>query len=86
MWLRLRPHPLAGDAHDVPLAATLAQLSRSSAYRSVGTRLRSGVLDHWEAGEWRIVCYQAGADTAVFAVPRLRYEPDAVRVALVPAG
>lgn len=86
LWLRLRPHPLAGDAHDVPLASTLAQLQHSSAYRTVGTRLRSDVLDHWDAGDWRIVCYQAGPETAVFAVPRLRYEPDAVRVALVPAG
>jgi methylamine utilization protein MauE len=86
LWLRLRPHPLAGDAHDVPLASTLAQLRHSTAYRAVGTRLRSDVLDHWDSGEWRIVCYQAGPETAVFAVPRLRYEPDAVRVALVPAG
>lgn len=83
-YARLRPHPLAGLAYDLPLASTLRQLEASDAYRGIGTRLRSDVLEHWDEGEWRIVCYHAdGGQTAVFAVPRLRYDPDAVRLALV---
>ncbi|GAA3519514.1 MauE/DoxX family redox-associated membrane protein [Actinocatenispora rupis] len=82
--LRVRPHPLAGLAYDLPLASTVRQLERSPAYREVGGRLRSDVLDHWDEGEWRIVCYRTdSAATAVFAVPRLRYDPDSVRVAVV---
>ncbi|HEY3507040.1 MAG TPA: MauE/DoxX family redox-associated membrane protein [Actinocatenispora sp.] len=81
---RIRPHPLAGLAYDLPLASTLRQLEASDAYRQVGTRLRSDVLEYWDEGEWRIVSYRADADaTAVFAVPRLRYDPGAVRVAVV---
>ncbi|BCJ36124.1 hypothetical protein Athai_36270 [Actinocatenispora thailandica] len=81
---RVRPHPLAGLAYDLPLASTLRQLEASESYRGVGARLRSDVLEHWDEGEWRIVCYHAEGDqTAVFAVPRLRYDPDAVRLALV---
>jgi hypothetical protein len=49
--------------------------------------LRSDVLESWDEGEWRILTYSAsgesGPATAVFAVPRLRYEPDVVKVALV---
>lgn len=70
---------------DVPLASTIQQLLRSPAYRSVGELLRSDVLDHWDEGEWRLLIYTAVYDgrqaTAVFAVPLLRYEPDAVKVA-----
>jgi hypothetical protein len=84
LYARMRPHPLAGLAYDLPLASTLRQLEASDAYRGIGTRLRSDVLEHWDEGEWRIVCYHAdGHRTAVFAVPRLRYDPDAVRIALV---
>ncbi len=86
-----RPHPLSGMAYDLPLASTLQQLHRSIAYRQVGALLSSDVLDSWDSGDWRIVCYQArretdtgtSASTAVFAVPRLRYEPDAVKVTFV---
>lgn len=84
---RFRPHPLAGMAFDLPLASTLRQLQRSTAYQQVGALLRSDVIDSWDSDEWRIVCYHArhgGAEkTAVFAVPRLRYEPDAVKVVFV---
>ncbi|MFL6141341.1 MAG: MauE/DoxX family redox-associated membrane protein [Labedaea sp.] len=87
--LRLRiSHPLAGRPFEVPLASTVQQLHRSAAYRSVVEVLRSDLLDSWDEGEWRILTYSsrrdAGSATAVFAVPRLRYDPDAVRVVLVP--
>jgi hypothetical protein len=81
-------HPLAGTASfEVPLAATQQQLLRSTAYQQVNPYLRSDIRDHWDEGDWRFVSYTASYDerpaTAVFAVPRLRYEPDEVRVALV---
>lgn len=86
--LRLRyRHPLAGRGFEVPLESTVRQLEKSAAYRSVVELLRSDVLDHWDEGEWRLLTYSArretGPVTAVFAVPRLRYSPDLVRVALV---
>lgn len=87
--LRVRlTHPLAGTAsYDVPLAATQQQLLRSTAYQSVNPFLRSDIRDHWDEGDWRFVSYTAAYGerpaTAVFAVPRLRYEPDEVRVAIV---
>ncbi|WP_020391274.1 MauE/DoxX family redox-associated membrane protein [Kribbella catacumbae] len=81
-------HPLAATAaYDVPLATTQHQLLRSGAYRAVNSLLRSDIRDHWDEGEWRFVSYTATYDdrpaTAVFAVPRLRYEPDEIRVAIV---
>ena len=81
-------HPLAGGGEfTVPLASSVAQLLRSGVYREVSPLLLSDVTDHWDDGEWRILTYSARYGgrpaTAVFAVPRLRYEPDAVRVALV---
>jgi len=86
--LRIRlSHPLAGGGFEVPLQSTVTQLQRSAAYRQVARFLVSDVRDHWDEGEWRLLCYTARRDgqdtTAVFAVPRLRYEPDAVRVTLV---
>jgi hypothetical protein len=87
--LRVRlTHPLAGTASfEVPLAATQQQLMRSTAYQQVNPYLRSDIRDHWDEGDWRFVSYTAAYDeraaTAVFAVPRLRYEPDEVRVAIV---
>jgi hypothetical protein len=86
--LRIRlSHPLAGSGFDVPLQSTVQQLQRSAAYRQVARLLVSDVREHWDEGEWRVLCYTARRDgrdtTAVFAVPRLRYEPDAVRVTLV---
>jgi hypothetical protein len=87
--LRVRlSHPLTGmAAFEVPLQSTVQQLQRSDAYRRVARLLVSDVREHWDEGEWRLLCYTARRDgrtsTAVFAVPRLRYEPAAVRVALV---
>jgi methylamine utilization protein MauE len=85
--VRLR-HPLAAGAFAVPLESSVQQLIKSDAYRSVSTRLRSDVLEHWDEGEWRILTYSArtedGPATAVFAVPRLDYRPADVRVALIP--
>jgi hypothetical protein len=56
-------------------------------YRRVAPLLSSDVREHWDDEDWRMVChsarYQGRGATAVFAVPRLRYEPDAVRVAIV---
>lgn len=88
--LRVRlTHPLAATtgSFQLPLASTVQQLLKSPAYRAVGTLLRSDVRDHWDDGEWRFLTYAVVyADqpaTAVFAVPLLRYEPDAVQVAVV---
>ena len=86
--LRIRmTHPLAGAPDEVPLHATVTQLQRSEAYRQVAALLTSDVREHWDADEWRILCYTARyADqpaTAVFAVPRLRDDPTAVRVSFV---
>jgi hypothetical protein len=79
-------HPLRGG-YGVPLLATVQQLQLSDAYRRVNALLRSDVREHWDEGEWRMVChvarYQGRPATAVFAVPRLRFAPDAVRVAIV---
>jgi hypothetical protein len=87
-WRVRVSHPLANRAVEVPVESTVLQLWKSAAYRSVVEQLTSDLLDHWEEGEWRLLAYSArtpsGPVTAVFAVPRLSYEPDRVRVALVP--
>ena len=87
-WRVRRRHPLATQAVAVPVESTVRQLLSSAAYRSVVEQLSSDLLDHWDEGEWRLLAYAArtpsGQATAVFAVPRLAYEPDRVRVALVP--
>lgn len=79
-------HPLTGG-YGVPLLASVQQLQLSSAYRRVSGLLSSDVNEHWEEDDWRMVCYAARYQgrpvTAVFAVPRLRHDPAAVRVALV---
>ncbi|WP_372448388.1 MauE/DoxX family redox-associated membrane protein [Kibdelosporangium banguiense] len=83
--VRLR-HPLAGGEFVVPVASTVQQLHKSQTYQSVYPILRSDLLDTWDEGDWRILTYSAERDgeraTAVFAVPRNRYEPEAVRFAL----
>ncbi len=86
--LRVRiTRPLAGASDEVPLHATVTQLQRSQAYREVAALLTSDVREYWDTGEWRIVCYAARyrnqSATAVFAVPRLRDDPAAVRVSFV---
>lgn len=86
--VRLR-HPLAGThaGFDIPVESSVHQLLRSPAYRAAGGWVRSDLLDHWDEGDWRILSYTARLDgrtsTAVFAVPRLRYDPAAVRAAIV---
>lgn len=86
-WRVTRFHPLAGGEFQVPVESSVQQLVRSAAYRSVGAHLRSDLLDSWDEGEWRILTYALVVDgrraTAVFAVPLLRYEPEAVRIAVV---
>lgn len=82
--LRLRiSHPLAGRPFEIPLESTVQQLHKSAAYRAVADQLRSDLLDSWDEGEWRMLTYSTGPATAVFAVPRLRYDPARVKVALV---
>lgn len=88
--LRVRvSHPLAesGRGADAPLEASLQQLHNSPAFQQVGASLRSAPRETWDEGRTRILCYTADYDgrraTAVFAVPLDRYEPEAVRVALV---
>ena len=81
-------HPLAGAPQRVPLEHTVAQLQLSEAYRRIGASITSDVQDHWDEGDWRIVTYllrqrDGKPATAVFAVPLDRYDPSAVRVALV---
>lgn len=85
--LRVRlTHPLRGGS-GVPLLATVQHLQRSDAYRRTAPLISSDVREYWDDGEWRMVChaarYQGRSATAVFAVPRLRQDPAAVRVALV---
>jgi hypothetical protein len=79
-------HPLVGGT-GIPLLSTVQQLQESAAYRQVAALLTSDVREHWDDAEWRFVCqsarYQGRLATAVFAVPLPRYEPDAVRVAIV---
>jgi hypothetical protein len=79
-------HPLRGGS-GVPLLSTVQQLQQSGVYRRVAPLLSSDVREHWDDEDWRMVChsarYQGRGATAVFAVPRLQYEPDAVRVAIV---
>ncbi|RSM67718.1 hypothetical protein DMH04_48185 [Kibdelosporangium aridum] len=79
-------HPLGNTEFHIPVASTVQQLHRSQVYQSAYPLLRSDVLDTWDEGEWRILTYSAERDgeraTAVFAVPRDRYEPDSVRFAL----
>jgi hypothetical protein len=87
-WRVRLSHPLANRSTAIPVESSVQQLHKSEAFRSVGDRLRSDLLDTWEEGEWRILTYAARTDegrmTAVFAVPLYDYRPDDVRVALVP--
>ncbi|GIG71221.1 MauE/DoxX family redox-associated membrane protein [Phytomonospora endophytica] len=80
-------HPLSGGGFEIPLDSTVTQLIRSGVYRHTAAALRSDVTEHWDEGEWRFLVYSARYEnrpaTAVYAVPRLRYAPDDVRVAMV---
>ncbi|MFC4856314.1 MauE/DoxX family redox-associated membrane protein [Actinophytocola glycyrrhizae] len=87
-WRLRMSHPLAGGEVVVPLESTVQQLLKSAVHQSVVKQLSSDLLDHWDEGEWRLLVYAArtpsGPATAVFAVPRLDYRPDDVRLAMVP--
>lgn len=81
-------HPLADRSEHVPIEHTVSQLQLSEPYRMIGASIASDVQDSWDEGDWRIVCYRIRRDdgdsaTAVFAVPLHRYDPDAVRLAVV---
>ncbi|MEU4477235.1 MauE/DoxX family redox-associated membrane protein [Micromonospora sp. NPDC023966] len=79
-------NPLRGGT-GLPLLATVQQVQLSDSYRRVAPLLRSDVREHWDDGEWRFVGhaarYQGRPATAVFAVPLVDAEPEAVRVAVV---
>ncbi|MET7803996.1 MauE/DoxX family redox-associated membrane protein [Micromonospora chersina] len=79
-------NPLRGGS-GLPLLATVQQVQLSDSYRRVAPLLRSDVREHWDDGEWRFVGhaarYQGRPATAVFAVPLVDGEPEAVRVAVV---
>jgi hypothetical protein len=86
-WARWT-HPLSSlEAFDVPLDSSVQQLHHSPAFRQLAGELTSDVREHWDADEWRILLYtirsQGRTGTAVSAVPRLRYAPDAVRATVV---
>jgi hypothetical protein len=81
-------HPLADRSEHVPIEHTVSQLQLSEPYRMIGASVASDVQDSWDEGDWRIVCYRIRRDdghaaTAVFAVPLHRFDPDAVRLAVV---
>ena len=80
------PRPFFGGS-GVALHSSARQLRQSAAFRRVEGLLHPDVQEHWDEEEWRIVCYgaryQGRPATAAFAVPLLRYDPSAVRVALV---
>jgi hypothetical protein len=81
-------HPLATPkAFDVPLESTVDQLHNSSAWRDLARSVTSDVREHWDEADWRVLVYSARyagqAASVVFAVPRLRYNPESVRAAIV---
>ena len=86
-WRTARRHPLARASRQVPIGASARLLVNSDAYRSVGGRLRSDLLDTWDEGEWRLMTYALTTGKrrgiAVFAVPLRGHHPGDVRVAVV---
>lgn len=105
--LRLSGHPLAGRASalpgasggpaegPVPVAASVELLERSLAWETVSPLVRSGLVEHWDEGGWRILHYtgvhrDAGHDRPVSVLFALDAEADtertrghAVRVSVV---
>lgn len=57
--LRLFGHPLTGTSggERVPVAATVELLEHSLAWQAASPVVRSGLLDHWEEDDWRILLY-----------------------------
>lgn len=86
-WRIRRRHPLADYSFEMPLESSVQQLHASPAYRQVSALLKSGLVEHWDEEEVRMLCYTAEYEgtttTAVFAVPLRHYTPEDVRVALV---
>ncbi|WP_186316020.1 MauE/DoxX family redox-associated membrane protein [Catellatospora sichuanensis] len=79
--------PLPAGGFDVPLDSTVEQLHRSPVWRETAVLLTSDLREHWDDDGWRILVFTArhfGQEvSAVYAVPRLRYRPAAVRVVLI---
>ncbi|GAB4058903.1 MauE/DoxX family redox-associated membrane protein [Catellatospora paridis] len=79
--------PLPAGGFEVPLDSTVEQLHRSPVWRETAALLTSDLREHWDDDEWRILIFtarHAGQEaSAVYAVPRQRYQPAAVRVVLV---
>ncbi|PZG97493.1 hypothetical protein C1I97_25365 [Streptomyces sp. NTH33] len=69
--LRVFGHPLlGGGAGDrVPVAASVELLERSLAWQTASPVVRSGLLDHWEEGGWRILLYSGVYGTGESARP-----------------
>jgi hypothetical protein len=80
------PRPLLSGS-GLTLHSTVQQLQHSPAYHRVAGLLHPDIVDSWDDKQWRILCYKARYHgrpaTAAFAVPLRRYDPDAVRLALV---
>jgi hypothetical protein len=69
--IRVFGHPLfGGEPGDrVPVAASVELLERSLAWQTAFTVVRSGLLDHWEQGGWRILLYSGVYGTGETARP-----------------
>ncbi|GAA3367125.1 hypothetical protein GCM10020367_68750 [Streptomyces sannanensis] len=69
--LRVCGHPLFGSepADRVPVAASVELLERSLAWQTASPVVRSGLLDHWEQGGWRILLYSGVYRTRESAQP-----------------
>ncbi|WP_232839139.1 MauE/DoxX family redox-associated membrane protein [Streptomyces triticisoli] len=69
--LRVFGHPLfGGEAGDrVPVAASVELLEHSLAWQTASPVVRSGLLDHWEDGGWRILLYSGVYGTGESARP-----------------
>lgn len=69
--LRVFGHPLfGGEVGDrVPVAASVELLERSLAWQTASPVVRSGLLDHWEEGGWRILLYSGVHGTGESARP-----------------
>lgn len=85
--LRARlPRPLLRRS-GLTMHSSLWQLANSTAFQKTAGLLQPGIVDSWHDKDWRILCYHARYHgrpaTAAFAVPRRRYSPAAVRVALI---
>jgi hypothetical protein len=53
----LAGNPLAGTGGPVPLPATVELLTRSKAWEAAAGVVRSDLVEHWDAGGWRVLRY-----------------------------